>query len=94
MEEKISLENLKGIWIRAEILGADDLTAREKMILAVIDMCDNRQGCFVTNNEIAELCLCDSLAVSKAIKKLNALGYLHVKHLPYGRRRRMLQVMV
>lgn len=70
----------KGIWIPKEIWLDDNLSALDKVILAEIDSLDNSDdGCYASNEHIAEFCQCTARKVSSAITKLKDLGYIYIK---------------
>ena len=91
----MSDENRKfsGIWIPAEVWLDDRLTAVEKMILMEIDSLDNDDGCFASNEYLAEFCQCSKSKVSAAITKLVKLGYIRVKSFD-GRKRTLESLLV
>ena len=69
--------DFKGIWIPKEIWLDDRLSALEKMILAEVDSLDDGDdGCFASNQYLAQFCQCSVTKVSTCISKLIELGYL------------------
>ena len=71
--------DFKGIWIPKEIWLDKRLTALEKTILAEIDSLDvENEGCYATNEYLAEFCGCSECKISLAIKKLIELDYLEL----------------
>lgn len=81
--------DFKGIWISREVWLDNRLTAVEKVILMEIDSLDcGENGCFASNQYLAEFCQCSETKVSTAISKLIKLGYLTVKSFD-GRKREL-----
>lgn len=79
----------KGIWIPREVWLDERLNALEKIILAEIDSLDNSEdGCWASNEYIAEFCQCSSWKVASSISKLVKLGFLKVVSFD-GRRRKI-----
>lgn len=81
--------DFKGVWFPAEVWLDDRLTALEKMILMEIDSLDNDDGCFATNEYLAEFCQCSKSKVSGAVSKLRRLGYVRVRS--FDGRKRVLE---
>ena len=71
--------DFKGIWIPKEVWLDERLTALDKIILMEINSLDNEEGCFASNEYLAEFCQCSEAKVSKAIAKLKELGYIYTK---------------
>ena len=81
--------DFKGVWISREVWLDNRLTAVEKVILMEIDSLDcGENGCFASNQYLAEFCQCSETKVSTAISKLIKLGYLIVKSFD-GRKREL-----
>ena len=81
--------DFKGVWISREVWLDNRLTAIEKVILMEIDSLDcGENGCFASNQYLAEFCQCSETKVSTAISKLIKLGYLTVKSFD-GRKREL-----
>lgn len=79
----------KGIWIPREIWLDERLNAMEKIILAEIDSLDNSEdGCWASNEYLAQFCQCSAWKVSSAVSKLVKLGFLKVVSFD-GRRRKI-----
>ena len=90
MEEK---RDFKGIWIPKNIWIDSRLSATEKIILAEIDSLDiEGQGCYASNQYLADFCQCSERKISEAISKLVRLNYLQVKS--FDGRNRILQVCI
>ncbi|MBR4656568.1 MAG: helix-turn-helix domain-containing protein [Oscillospiraceae bacterium] len=71
--------DFKGIWIPREVWLDDRLGALDKVILAEVDSLDTGpDGCFATNEHLAEFCGCTTRTVTSAIAKLIECGYLEV----------------
>lgn len=77
----------KGIWIPKEIWLDDNLSALDKVILAEIDSLDDENnGCYASNQYIADFCKCSESKVSKTISTLKKQGYIYVQNFD-GRKR-------
>lgn len=70
--------SFKGVWIDKKIWFDKRLNALEKIILVEIDSLDNEDGCFASNEYIAEFCQCSERKVRDAIAKLKEYGYIYV----------------
>ena len=72
--------DFKGVWIPKEVYLDKRLTALDKIILIEIDSLDNgdENGCFASNEYLAEFCQCSIPKVTKSISKLKQLGYVKV----------------
>lgn len=82
--------DFKGVWIPKQIWLDERLSPLDKIILAEIDsLCSEEQGCYASNEYIAEFCQCSKTKVSNAISKLIQLGYLYVES--FDGRQRVLQ---
>ena len=68
--------DFKGIWITREVWLDKRLNALEKVILAEIDSLDGENGCWASNQYLADFCQCSTTKVSTAVSKLIALGYI------------------
>lgn len=68
--------DFKGIWIPKEIWLDDRLSALDKFIFAEVDSLDGKDGCWASNEYIAEFCQCSATKASLSISKLIKLGYL------------------
>lgn len=85
--------DFKGIWIPREIWLDERLNATEKIILAEIDSLDSSvDGCWASNEYLAQFCQCSAWKVSSAVSKLAKLGYLKVVSFD-GRRRKIKSCM-
>lgn len=81
--------DFKGIWIPKEVYLDKRLNALEKIILVEIDSLDNGEdGCYASNEYLAEFCQCSQAKVSTAISKLVKCGYLEVVSFD-GRKRKI-----
>lgn len=78
----------RGIWFPASVWLDSDLTAIEKFILMEIDSLDGENGCYASNDYLAEFCQCSTRTVTHAVSKLKELGYIRVKSFD-GRKRVM-----
>lgn len=73
--------DFKGVWIPKEIWLDKRLNALDKIILTEIDSLDKGDdGCYASNQYIAEFCQCSVSKVSTSISKLTKLDYLYVKN--------------
>ena len=68
----------RGVWFPAEVWLDDRLTATEKIILLEIDSLDGPEGCYASNEYLAEFCQCSKNKVVEAVSKLKRLGYVKV----------------
>ena len=80
----------KGLWIPEEILSDKGLTLYEKCLLSLIAGLDNGEGCYASNEYLAEKIGCHVLNVSRAVSKFTKLGM--VKRVSFNGRRRSLTV--
>lgn len=78
--------DFKGIWIPKEIWLDERLNALDKVILCEINSLDGDEGCFASNQYLAEFCQCSEAKVSKSVALLVELGYLRVEKFD-GRKR-------
>ena len=70
--------DFKGVWIPKEIWLNENLTMIEKVILIEIDSLDNEEHCSAGNEYLAQFCQCSISKVTKAIKKLEDMGFIEV----------------
>ena len=76
----MATQRLKGLWIPAEILLNEELTDKEKLILAMILYLSEETGsCFASNQYIASIVKVTQNRVSKIISALKDKGYISVK---------------
>ena len=70
----------KGVWIPKRVFLDERLNAIEKIILIEIDSLDaeDSEGCYASNEYLANFCKCSMTKVSTSISKLINLGYLYV----------------
>ena len=74
------MSKLKGVWIPAEILLNEELSDKEKIILAIIlYLSEERKSCFASNKYIANIVNVTHERVSKIISALKDKGYVSVK---------------
>lgn len=66
----------KGIWIPKEIWESTNLTAIEKVVFAELDSLDGDEGCYATNEYLADFCKCSVPTITRTIAKLKSLGYI------------------
>ena len=73
-------QKLKGLWIQAEILLNEELTDKEKIILAMIlYLSEETKSCFASNKYIANIVNVTADRVSKIISSLRDKNYIKVK---------------
>lgn len=68
----------RGIWFPKDIWFDDRLNALEKIILLEIDSLDNENGCYASNEHLANFCHCSTRKVSDSITTLKELGYIEI----------------
>ncbi len=74
------MQKLKGLWIPAEILLNEELSDKEKIILAMIlYLSEETKSCFASNKYIANIVNVTHERVSKIISSLKDKGYIRVK---------------
>lgn len=74
------MQNLKGLWIPAEILLNEDLSDKEKIILAIIlYLSEETKCCFASNKYISSIVNVTPHRVSKIISSLREKKYIDVK---------------
>lgn len=74
------MENLKGLWILAEILLNENLSDKEKIILLMIlYLSEETKSCFVSNKYMANIVNVTHERVSKIISSLKDKWYVSVK---------------
>lgn len=71
--------NFKGVWIPKEIWLAKDLGWSEKVLLVEIDSLDGENGCFASNEYLADFFKLSKDRISKMISSLRDKGYITVK---------------
>lgn len=72
------MRDFKGIWIPREIWLDERLNILEKAILMEIDSLDI-DGCYASNEYLADFCKCSITKVSTSISKLIELGYISLE---------------
>lgn len=72
----IQNRDFKGIWIPKVVWLDNRLSALDKFIFAEIDSLDGENGCWASNEYLAEFCQCSATKASLSISKLITLGYL------------------
>ena len=72
--KKVAREN--GIWIPNFILFLDNLSFKEKGILAKIYHLDNEEGCFANNQYFSEFFGISKVQISKYVSRLTQKGYI------------------
>jgi hypothetical protein len=72
--------DFKGIFIPKEVWLDDELGAVDKFILAELDSLDveGSEGCYASNEYLANFCKCSVTKVSTSISKLIGLGYVRL----------------
>ena len=72
--------DFKGIWIPKEVWLDERLDAITKILLCEIDSLDSSEdGCYASNEYLANFCGCSVSKVSSSISTLIKLGYLKIK---------------
>lgn len=71
--------DFKGVWIPREVWLSKELTMIEKAILVEINSLDGEEGCFATNEYLAEFCNTSIPTITRSISKLKKLGYVYDK---------------
>lgn len=79
----------KGVFIPAEVYLDRRLSALDKIILTEINSLDVEEGCYASNEYLAEFCQCSVSNVTKTISKLKEFGY--VKQVKSDGRKRWLK---
>ncbi|MEK4702026.1 DnaD domain protein [Solibacillus sp. FSL R7-0668] len=69
----------KGVWISKEIWLAKDLGWSEKLLLVEIDSLDGEQGCFASNEYLANFFGLSKDRISKMVSSLKKKGYITVQ---------------
>lgn len=69
----------KGVWISKEIWLAKDLGWSEKLLLVEIDSLDGEQGCFASNEYLANFFGLSKNRISKMVSALKEKGYINVQ---------------
>ena len=76
----MTTQRLKGLWIPAEVLLNEELSDKEKIILAMIlYLSEDSQKCFASNKYIANIVNVTADRVSKIISSLKEKEYINVK---------------
>lgn len=84
--------DFKGVWIPKDIWFDNKINALDKIILTEIDSLDvGEEGCYASNEYLAEFCQCTVTKISTAISKLIDLGYIDV--IKFDGRKRHLKVL-
>ncbi len=84
--------DFKGVWIPRSIYLDSRLTALEKIVLVEIDSLDGDDGCFCSNEYLANFCQCSERKISDAVSKLIELGY--ITSVSFDGRKRVLRSRV
>ncbi|MEK5331523.1 DnaD domain protein [Lysinibacillus sp. FSL W8-0992] len=71
--------NFKGVWIPKEIWLAKDLGWSEKVLLVEIDSLDGENGCFASNEYLADFFKLSKDRISKMISSMRDKGYITVQ---------------
>jgi len=84
------IRDFKGIWIPKEVWFDTRLGALDKIILVEIDSLDaNEEGCYASNQYLAEFCQCTETKISTSVSKLIQLKYIEI--LKFDGRKRYLK---
>lgn len=80
--------DFKGVWIRKELYLAEGLSWSEKILYVEIHSLDGKDGCFASNDYLADFLGTKISTVSNNIRKLKDLGL--VEEVSFDGRRRVL----
>lgn len=81
--------DFKGVWIPKKVWLDTRLNALDKVILMEIDSLDQgKNGCYASNEHLANFCQCSKTKVSTAISKLIECGYVYIQNFD-GRKRKL-----
>ena len=83
--------DFKGVWIPKDIWLNRELNALDKVIFAEIDSLDNEDGCWASNQYLAEFCGCSESKITKAVAKLKELGLIEIEN--FDGRHRIIRVV-
>jgi DNA-binding MarR family transcriptional regulator len=75
-ENYVKVRELKGLWIPAEYLWADDLNPSEKVLMSFIKMADQKDHCWASNETLADWAQLTIGRVKNMIVELKKKGYL------------------
>lgn len=81
MNEKFDYpRDFKGIWIPRSIYLDERINAIEKILLSEICSLDieGSEGCYASNEYLAQFCQCSVTKISTGISKLARLGYIDI----------------
>lgn len=70
--------DFKGVWIKKEIYLDTRLSALDKIVFAEIDSLDGKDGCFCSNEYLANFCQCGLRTASASVSKLVKLGLVRI----------------
>lgn len=73
-KESKNERSFQGVWIPKEIYLDDRLGALDKILLAEIASLDTGDGCYASNEYLAEFCQCGLRQITTIISKLKSLG--------------------
>jgi hypothetical protein len=68
--------DFKGIWIPKEIWLDDNLSHTERFLLVEIDSLDNQDGCYASNEYLANFLRTSEKTISQSISNLKTMGYI------------------
>lgn len=71
--------DFKGVWIPREVWLSKDIDMIEKAILVEINSLDGDDGCYATNEYLADFCNTSLSKVTRSISQLKKLGYVTEK---------------
>ena len=78
--------HFKGVWMPKEIYLHPDLSWTEKILLIEIQSLQGEEGCFASNQYLAEFLGTSEKTVMNTISKLKGMGYIKVEQLRHPRR--------
>ena len=86
---KVHNRDFKGVWIPKEVYLNDSLSWTEKILLIEIDSLDMEQGCFASNEYLAEFLGITVTQVSRCIAKLKSKDLIYQQS--FNGRKRILK---
>jgi biotin operon repressor len=95
MDESINIKekytfNIVGIWTPIEVFRDKRLTSNEKYLLQVIKMLDGKDGCFASNEYMADFMEVTEQTVSNGISNLKKCGYIYQES--FDGRKRVIKI--
>lgn len=91
-ENFVEVKDLKGLWIPAEYLWAEDLSIPEKILMSFVNMADQKDHCYASNATLAKWTMLSVKRVKNMIVELKKKGYLEQVSWD-GRTRRVIRCL-